>query len=390
MFQTHRTLIPLATLVLLSASAVTHAQSTLPTVSRCDGPGAFSLRVNEELLRPGIPVEELQDPTPATRVVRTREQAAEAMRGVCQDPSTGLTVIESEAVLDAFARLPAEDGSTDGDEGPSEPRSPAPVGVDPKFGTAVMLDDGGSTNIVIGADQRVIQSPTTAFPFSGVVKLRMTYQNDPFVPKKVFGCTGTLIGGFHVLTAGHCMFKQPSGDFPFIFGWADSVVVIPGLDGTTQPFGATAVTKPLRSFKSWTQDADVEGDIALITLNKTFNLGTFGLLYLSDATLDQTNAQLIGYPGDLGSPAGSQQAYVPGGGAITGHDSGKVSYKIDTNNGQSGSGVYRFWNGKRAVFSVHHGSCGSENCGARITKSRHDTIRGWQCTDGQKIAGICP
>jgi hypothetical protein len=43
---------------------------------------------------------------------------------------------------------------------------------------------------VIGSDQRMIQSPTTSFPFRAVVKLFMTFQNDPTLPnKKVFGCT---------------------------------------------------------------------------------------------------------------------------------------------------------------------------------------------------------
>ena len=144
-----------------------------------------------------------------------------------------------------------------------------------------------------------------------------------------------------------------------IFGWADSVLVIPGLDSAgspTKPFGQTFVTKPLRSFKSWTNDADTEGDIALITLNQSFTVGSFGLLYPSDNTLDSATAQLIGYPGDMGSTPGQQQAFVPGGGGITDYESEKIFYQIDTFKGQSGAGVYMFWNGKRAIFGVHHGA----------------------------------
>jgi glutamyl endopeptidase len=96
-----------------------------------------------------------------------------------------------------------------------------------------------------------------------------------------------------------------------------------------------------------------------------------------------TTAYLIGYPGELGTPTGSQQYAVPGGGALTDYDSTLVYYAMDTSGGQSGSGVYRFWNGDRAVFAVHGGQYDSdENRAARITKTRHDLIRSWQTQDG--------
>ncbi len=53
-------------------------------------------------------------------------------------------------------------------------------------------------------------------------------------------------------------------------------------------------------------------------------------------------------------------------------------YKIDTTKGQSGSGVYRFWNNKRAIFAVHRGSTSDYNKGVRITKQRHDILRNLQ------------
>jgi hypothetical protein len=64
----------------------------------------------------------------------------------------------------------------------------------------------------------------------------------------------------------------------------------------------------------------------------------------------------------------------------------KQELKMDTSKGNSGSGIYRFWNGKRAIFAVN--CCevspfvGSDyNAGPRITKVRHDLIRSWQCQD---------
>lgn len=381
----------LSGLVSLAQSPARATESSRVT-SRCGGPGPFALHINTDLLRDDLRVETVEPPS-SRPPHRTPAQTKQAQRGVCQDPKTGRTVFENDVRLASLKRLPLADASTGGDEGreaaleglDANASAPAAKGVSPN-------DEQFLPRVIIGSDNRIVQSPATAFPFRAVVKVIMTYQFDPNTPKKAFGCTGSMIGGFHVLTAGHCVFKQPDAKFPNVFGWADSVLVIPGFDGgssPSKPFGQTFVSKPLRSFKSWTNDGDIEGDIGLITLDQTFTVGSFGLLYLSDGTLDNTNAQLIGYPGERGSPAGTQQFFVPGGGPITDYDSGIVFHTIDTTPGQSGSGVYRFWNDKRSIFGVHHGGCNSVNCGARITKSRHDTIRGWQCKDGQSISGVC-
>ncbi len=56
-----------------------------------------------------------------------------------------------------------------------------------------------------------------------------------------------------------------------------------------------------RSVTGWTQDNDwPDYDYGVVTLNKTFNLGSFGLLIPSDSLLDNTKSCLIGYPGELG------------------------------------------------------------------------------------------
>jgi hypothetical protein len=121
----------------------------------------------------------------------------------------------------------------------------------------------------------------------------------------------------HVLTAGHCVFLLSQG------GWATSIRAMPGLDGMVEPF-EQAFVEPFghafmvkkRSVTCWTQSLDWECDYGLITLDKTFNLGSFGLLSLSNDTLDNSWAQIIGYP-EIGKPPGTQQFFVPGGGQIS-------------------------------------------------------------------------
>jgi hypothetical protein len=68
-----------------------------------------------------------------------------------------------------------------------------------------------------------------------------------------------------------------------------------------------------------------------------------------------------------------------------------VKFKIDMTKGNSGGGIYRWWDGKRAIFAIATTEVspfvGSNyNAGPRITKARFEKIRGWQCEDGTESA----
>jgi V8-like Glu-specific endopeptidase len=238
-------------------------------------------------------------------------------------------------------------------------------------------DKGSETRMVFGTDSRVLITPTNTFPNSAICRLIVRY---PLTPTgTAFAGTGSLIGDRHVLTAGHVLFNAAQG------GWAQRIRVVPGMDGDTWWFGSEVLVWPnfrQRSVTGWTEDQDIDHDYGLITLNTGFSVGSFGMLYASDTTLDSTTAYITGYPAEKGTPPGTQQFGVPGGGKITDCDSTLVYYSIDTSKGQSGSGVYRFWEGKRAIIAVHGGQYdGDENRGARITKDRYNRIRGWQSAD---------
>ena len=100
-------------------------------------------------------------------------------------------------------------------------------------------------------------------------------------------------------------------------GWAQRIRVVPGMDGDTWWFGSELLVWPnyrQRSVTGWTEDQDIDYDYGLITLNTGFSLGSFGLLYASDTTLDSTTAYITGYPAEKGTPPGTQQFGVPGGG----------------------------------------------------------------------------
>ena len=72
------------------------------------------------------------------------------------------------------------------------------------FGEAVPLEGAGTGTVgaesVIGTDQRVRVTNTTTFPFNAIGRIAI-------------GCTGTLIGPRHVLTAGHCVYNTTNNSW---------------------------------------------------------------------------------------------------------------------------------------------------------------------------------
>jgi glutamyl endopeptidase len=228
-------------------------------------------------------------------------------------------------------------------------------------------------NLVYGADDRVRINPTNYFPASAQCHIVMQYPDGAW-----YQGSGTLIGYKYVLTAGHVVYSHEHG------GWARYLYVYPGQNGASLPYGSAYATY-LRSVTGWTSSEDSDYDYGLVTLNRAvgYSTGWFGLGSFSNSTLDNTIGYLSGYPGE--KPAGTQWQ---SNGWILDYDSSMVYYKIDETPGNSGSGVYRFYNGSRYVFAVNTGwswhfdwfNSGYFNHGPRITSSRFSLILGWIAT----------
>ena len=214
---------------------------------------------------------------------------------------------------------------------------------------------------VIGPDDRVRISPTTSFPWRAMTKLRMTFPSG-----RQFICSGALVAAKYTLTAGHCVFSHTEG------GWATSIEVIPGLDGTYKPYGSAFATR-LRSYQGWTQNQDSNYDFALITLDRTIGNSTGWFGYASYSTVDGLTGNLGGYPGDRD---GGLRLYYHFG-TINSSTANRVYYTIDTAGGQSGSGVYRINNGSRYIFAVHTNGGSTSNSGTRITSARFNDLQTW-------------
>lgn len=214
---------------------------------------------------------------------------------------------------------------------------------------------------VIGTDNRIRISPTTSFPWRAMTKLRMTFPNG-----SQFICSGALVAAKYALTAGHCVYSHDNG------GWARSIEVIPGLDGSYKPYGSAYATR-LRSYIGWTQNRDSNYDFGLITLDRTIGNSTGWFGYASYSTVNGLTGNLGGYPGDRDSGLRLYYHY----GLINSSTTNRVYYTIDTAGGQSGSGVYRINNGSRYIFAVHTNGGTTSNSGTRITTGRFHDLQSW-------------
>lgn len=258
--------------------------------------------------------------------------------------------------------------------------SPVPDGFDPTFDQApaepqLTFSRGGGTVISHGwsngSDQRVLRSDTEAYPLSAISQFQYGSEDS--------GCTGTLIGPRHLITAAHCINKSGTNT------WY-TVRVAPGKDGAgtgpaQEPFGASVLrpTSPDALYWTYSQWRDPNQsnrsrwDIGFIVL--TDRLGDMAkwmeIAPRSSSQIRSYTNYNRGYPNCNGDgltrgnrPAGCQVARLYGDPNDCGaryfknYDSDgwarRYVVKCDASAGHSGSPVYHYEtinNKQRAVLS---------------------------------------
>lgn len=218
---------------------------------------------------------------------------------------------------------------------------------------------------VCGDDNRVRISPANRHPWRMNCQLIITQANGNRVR-----CTGWFIGPRTVMTSGHCVFGHGSG------GWARQIEVIPGMDGSSRPYGSQVATS-FRSVRGWTRSANGNPDYdygAIILPNNNLGnrVGWYGFASLSSSSLTNMLVNNSGYPGD--KPFGTQWYNA---GRIDRVTSRMLFYMIDTFGGQSGSAIYRLRNGQRHAVGVH-GYGGCPNKAVRINRPVFRNMKAWK------------
>ena len=232
-------------------------------------------------------------------------------------------------------------------------------------------------------------APNAGYPFTAIVELQETFPDH-----KTYVGSGVMVDSFHVLTAGHVVYSAADG------GFASSILAIPELSGSQQPFGSASMTyeRTFPAFVNYSQShpggTTVPGDydIGLITLNRNIGSLTGSMSY----GYDNNNADFA--PGTIYNTAGYPAAGGYDGhhmefssGAIAGlsSDGSALQYyqsSITTYGGQSGSPVWRYTpsTNSRVVYGVHVGGSGAANSlnfATRITQPIFNALQSWQAAD---------
>jgi len=214
-----------------------------------------------------------------------------------------------------------------------------------------------------GSDTRERVTQTNIFPYSAVVNLIMKWGNE------YSSCSGIVIRPSWALTAGHCIYDTDTD------AWADDVIVIPALDGTTKPYGQTYATN-LISFNGWTSSHSYDWDMGWIKLASPIGstVGTISMKVYSDSALTGS-LNTAGYPYDYNDGTWMAADYR----SIYSVSSQLVCSELSTCSGQSGSGAWFYLkSGERYITSIISGSggtiCGNHARLTRISQGKYDTI----------------
>ena len=232
----------------------------------------------------------------------------------------------------------------------------------------------GDPESVIGADgrERLVIGQTSVYPLSAIGQIEFVQNGiGPYI------CSGVLLDGNSVLTAGHCTFDGGEDD-PI-----ESARFFPGrnrVQGVVQnPFSSCAVVA-VWAPDQWRFEGTPAHDYAIHQLEEGCDLsesaGSFGLFTLpGENAFAGRQLRVEGYPGDKGY--GSRWRMV---GRADRNSVNFLHYPMDTAGGQSGSPLFK-WNrpecGGPCSAGVHaYGAGGTPpmNSGPMMTHGRIGTI----------------
>ncbi len=285
-------------------------------------------------------------------------QAQSSVKRPVNDPHT---IVSNDGVVPRTTSSSIEQAKLRGYSASYQGTGLIPVNVakatkDPKVGP---VPQGGmiSPLSIIGPDGRYQITGTTAYPYRAIVH----------VTSSIGGCSGWLIGANTVATAGHCIHNG---------AWATNVVVYPGRNGSSTPYGSCTASR-LYSVTGWTTNRDRNYDYGAIKLNCTIGntTGWFGFRWQS-ASLTGQPSYTAGYPGD--KPYGTMWRSDD---QVRTTQTYRLYYANDTIGGQSGSVV---WNNEASCstcgIAIHaYGVDGTGyNGGTRITQQVYNNLVTWR------------
>jgi len=216
---------------------------------------------------------------------------------------------------------------------------------------------------------------TTHYPWSANCKLEIKQANG--VENRG---SGWLIAPRVVITAGHCVHEGKGGAFH------QEIKVIPGLNGTIEPFGHQT-SSCFRASEGWISSGVSgvhEQDFGAIILEKPFvssegiSPGFHYVEVWTDSQIEASELTLSGYPWDTWDIAPDTQWKSSSN--VTSVDAQQIVHPADTAGGNSGSALLSEVD--QVAIGIHCAG-GCPNKGVRITEAVKMVLEQWCGEAGQ-------